>query len=121
MTRAETGEARFPILSGLSNANYLYELAVVAVSYFALTEAALVATRTQCSLNTVVAADGRRAQPCPATGQSSLTCDSRRIILRHCHFSWSDDAFQIGFNCGRDHGRSALWSLAHQSLGARSG
>ena len=41
MTRAETGEARFPILSGLSTANYLYELAVVAVSYFALTEAAL--------------------------------------------------------------------------------
>jgi PAS domain S-box-containing protein len=41
MTRAETGEARFPILSGLSTANCLYELAVVAVSYFGLTEAAL--------------------------------------------------------------------------------
>ena len=41
MTRAETGEARFPILSALSTANCLYELAVVAVSYFGLTEAAL--------------------------------------------------------------------------------
>jgi integral membrane sensor domain MASE1 len=41
MTRAQTGEARFSSLHDLSTATYLRELAIIAVSYSGLTEAAL--------------------------------------------------------------------------------
>ena len=42
MTRAGTGEASLPALSAvLSAANYALELAIVAASYFGLSEAAL--------------------------------------------------------------------------------
>ncbi len=120
MTRAGTGEARFPILSGLSTAKYFFELAVVAVSYFGITETALLlpalnAASTPLWPPTGVALSlillrGNRVWPAILTGS----------IFASAISSGPTSIFRIGFKCGRHHGRSARRSLADQSLVARS-
>jgi hypothetical protein len=91
MTRAGTGEARFATFSAnLSPVSYFLELAIIAASYFGLTEVALLLPAFQCSRDSYTAIEfGRRFSWDP---------------FRSCHFFRSDDnqfAFGIGFHCDR--------------------
>jgi hypothetical protein len=117
MTRAATGEANLLSLSGHGTTSYLCELGHRR-GLFRSRRSRRIAARVQCSGNAAVAADRPGARPFSAPRQPSLACDSHRIILRQCHFSWFDDAFRLACAGGRDHGRSAVRCLADQSLGA---